>query len=128
MYEFDLDEFSLSTGRGVELYNVRLLKMNGGEDTPERRQAIIDIHIDRHKLLEEYRATDVTDKARFIELNERMVQIEYRLQDAWGFELNADYHSHWFQVPQCTCPSLDNMDRVGSPIRYISQSCPVHRA
>ncbi len=126
MYEFDLDEFSLSTGRGVELYNVRLLKMNGGEDTPERRQTIIDIHIDRHKLLEDYRATDVTDKSRFVELNERMVQIEYRLQDAWGFPRDPNYHSYWFQVHHCTCPKLDNMDFLGSEARYINFSCPVH--
>jgi hypothetical protein len=52
-------------------------------------------------------------------------QIEFKLQELWGFTQNRDFH-YWFDVPLCTCPKMDNRERYGTPYRIISGDCKLH--
>jgi len=54
-------------------------------------------------------------------------QIEFEMQDNWNYSRDAGMHE-WYNVPGCTCPKADNMDRryPGSLFRIISPACPVH--
>ena len=52
--------------------------------------------------------------------------IEFALQSNWNFEQNEDYHSYWFRLPGCQCPIIDNQERMGTPYKIITQSCPYH--
>ena len=51
---------------------------------------------------------------------------EYFLQQLWGFKLDRNFHTHWWRIKGCTCPSLDNLDRVGTGQRVINVTCPWH--
>lgn len=51
-------------------------------------------------------------------------QIEFKLQELWGFEANARYHRFW-EYPKCSCPEMDNRDSY--PHRsYITDACVLH--
>ena len=52
--------------------------------------------------------------------------IEFTLQELWKFGANANFHRFWEQ-PQCTCPRMDNEERLGHDYGFIISSiCPVH--
>ena len=53
-------------------------------------------------------------------------EIEYELQDSWGFPRDKSFH-RWFEVPRCTCPKMDNADNIGVPdYNIIMGDCPIH--
>lgn len=51
--------------------------------------------------------------------------IEFTLQMLWGFPSDANYHTHWREIKGCSCPTWDNMERIGYG-RVIDSSCPWH--
>lgn len=53
-------------------------------------------------------------------------RIEFVLQGLWGFPINDRFHSYWHQFKECTCPNLDNSERMGTGDRVIRTDCPVH--
>lgn len=59
--------------------------------------------------------------------NLHLAEIEYRLQEMWGFKQDSKYHTWWLKCTECTCPKQDNMDPLyyGSGHIYID-TCPVH--
>lgn len=52
-------------------------------------------------------------------------QIQFELQEAWGFELDESFHYFWIR-PHCTCPVLDNQDLMGIDRKIINSNCPLH--
>ena len=50
---------------------------------------------------------------------------EFALQRAWGFPQSAKYHRFW-EVPRCTCPTMDNEERYPSGMYVVNGNCPVH--
>ena len=52
--------------------------------------------------------------------------LETTLQLFWRFPLDKSYHSYWFELKGCTCPNMDNRERVGSGGRIITDNCPYH--
>ena len=58
----------------------------------------------------------------------KLSNIEFKLQELWGFDKNEDFHrlvgkGH---IPKCECPPLDNLDAIGSGSRVYSEDCPLH--
>jgi hypothetical protein len=52
---------------------------------------------------------------------------DYNLQDYWNFERDSNYHTYEWRLPGCTCPCMDNLERVGLRIGfYHNDSCPYH--
>lgn len=58
-------------------------------------------------------------------LMDEITEINFELQDLWGFQRNADFHKTHY-LPHCTCPKIDNDVMVGTPQRYIAEGCPLH--
>lgn len=52
--------------------------------------------------------------------------LDYRLQELWGFPLDKAYHTYWYQINGCTCPKMDNQETLGTGRKWINQSCPFH--
>lgn len=50
---------------------------------------------------------------------------EGKLQVAWGFDFDHTMQ-RWFNIPKCTCPKLDNEERLGTVHRIIVEGCPCH--
>ncbi len=56
-----------------------------------------------------------------------LTALEFEQQRLWKFTLDANYH-RFFDLPGCTCPKLDNAERVGSPHKIHNVDCPIHGA
>jgi len=74
-----------------------------------------------HKVL-----ADIKD---FPERYENPVQLiedlEFSLQGLWKFPRDANYHTHFLEIKDCTCGRLDNLDRLGYG-RVINGGCIWH--
>lgn len=89
---------------------------------------ILDLHVERLILLEDMASCDPTKSAEKLVLRrlaEEHREIQFKLQEAWGFEKNQLYHD-WFEVPYCTCPKEDNRERKGTAYQIINLDCPIH--
>ena len=54
-------------------------------------------------------------------------KIEFDLQRLWKFEQDPTFHRYQTAIRGCTCPKMDNDERVGRTIeRLMSISCPWH--
>ena len=51
--------------------------------------------------------------------------LENEQQKLWNFVPRANMH-RWFDFPGCTCPKMDNADRLGTDFKIISEDCPIH--
>lgn len=85
--------------------------------------AIKRAHIVKLKLFDQMEATTNQTKLKelafFVEIN------EFTLQELWGFNRDKNWHK-WFNVPKCTCPKMDNRERLGTDYTIINSNCPVH--
>lgn len=59
------------------------------------------------------------------EIVKNLEDVEYRLQGLWGFEKTLKYY-HFWDLPGCECPVLDNKDRLGTNTFVKNSSCPLH--
>lgn len=58
-------------------------------------------------------------------ISERVTELEFELQRLWGFPQDKEFHRYWLNIGSCSCPKMDNMDRLGYG-RIINLGCPVH--
>ena len=86
-------------------------------------KVLISLHQDINKVIEKMENTD--DPTELRKLNEEWVQLQFRLQEAWKFDRNSNFH-HWYTVPKCRCPKMDNEERYGTDWRIVNSECPVH--
>jgi len=100
--------------------NPKLLKIQG---VSKHKSGIDILHDTRTKLFELMQETDDVSSLRFY--NDQLDQLEYTLQELWGFPKDSSWHRFWDR-PKCTCPKLDNDDRYPSPVYIINPDCKVH--
>ena len=81
------------------------------------------LHCDMYAVHLAMEATN--DKSELHRLAKEVEQLEFALQKAWKFAPSSRMH-RWFEVPKCSCAKLDNMERLGTGYRIITESCPVH--
>lgn len=59
--------------------------------------------------------------------NQMLQEIEYELQELWGFKQDSKYHTWWLRPEKCLCPKLDNRDPAFYGAGAIHNSaCPLH--
>lgn len=51
--------------------------------------------------------------------------LESEQQKLWNFEVDVTQH-RFFDFPKCSCPQLDNRDRLGTPYKVHTFDCIVH--
>lgn len=89
---------------------------------------IIMLHNEKDMLFSEMELLD-SDDPSLRSYAKKIEDLEFRMQDAWKWDRDATKHTHWFQAPHCTCPSMDNWDEqvygVGGR-RWITGGCPLH--
>ena len=112
---------------GKEALNPAFIKKQNR--TEEDIEIILELHNELHKAFDHMEMIDpdnVDEKEQLKNLAIVVKEIEFRLQEAWGFKRSVDWHSWWFQVPHCRCPVLDNWDYVGTKLAVTTGGCPVH--
>jgi len=98
-----------------------LVKQGISEETLKQMKSVYDEMDELFKQIEKEE-----DASQLKVLANKIPDLEYRLQELWGFRKDSRYHRYWFKAPKCTCPVLDNLDNLGTDIREISPFCPLH--
>ena len=62
---------------------------------------------------------------KLLQLKHDWTEVQFKLQDLWGFAQNADFHRS-YTLPGCKCPVMDNDDRLGTPYHVYAQDCQLH--
>ena len=84
---------------------------------------IKSLHIDRLAIEDEMMDTD--DKELLKALAKDWTNVQFLMQDAWGFARDSNYH-RWWTLPKCKCASMDNDDAYPSGQYWYSSECPIH--
>lgn len=100
--------------------NRRLLD---SQDCWDNLETIKSLHRDRFRIEESLGVVNDIDQLNI--LTNKWTEVQYNLQTAWGFEMNSNFHRFW-EIPACTCPSMDNMDRYPTKDYLISDNCKLH--
>lgn len=91
--------------------------------TAEEIELLKDTHVMRRIIFNAMEATDnATHLQRFAKVFE---ELEYCQQELWKFGANKGFH-RWFEVPKCSCPTLDNLDCIGSEVDVVNLKCVIH--
>lgn len=101
--------------------NKKLAKKQGV--SKEQLEALKLSHQLRFLLFETAKTT--TEPLKLKMLANLLEILEFRQQELWNFPIDKNYH-HWFELPNCICPKLDNLDRLGTKFRIYDYKCPVH--
>lgn len=93
----------------------------------EEVQYICELHDRRERLFEEMKEMDPKKEQRKLHMCvDILTDIEYDLQDAWGFPRSRNHHTWWYVAPHCTCVKMLNHQQFGSPYKHIESTCPLH--
>lgn len=99
------------------------------EMSPEKKEKLKGLHQAAQIVCDEIDALIVENgsKGKIKYLLEYLENLEFLMQDVWGFERDANKHTWWLRPKSCTCPKIDNLD----PAYYgngkiIVSSCPLH--
>ena len=110
-----------------EILNNRLIEKQGLDEKTVR--LIEEKHSELNQIIEILNGLDWKEenKAQILQLTENIELMEFTLQKLWGFEQNANYHTHWLRNKFCSCPKLDNRDSIyfGGGKLYRSD-CKIH--
>lgn len=107
-------------GKPVFSINEQLLKVQGVE---ERLEDIKKLHVERLELFDIMKTT--VDPSELKTLNNTFMEIEGDLQALWNFPPNKNYIRFW-QVPQCSCPKMDNEEAYPTGYYIKHMDCLIH--
>lgn len=99
--------------------NARLVAQKGLSN--EDVEMIKGLHLVRLVIEESMETAEFTLK----ELYSDWLENQRQLQKAWKFTLDDNYIRFW-EVPQCSCPKMDNEDAYPTGYYTVNCSCPVH--
>jgi len=89
----------------------------------EEIELLKDTHVMRVLI---FTAMEKTDDPKILKGFAKIFEdLEYTQQELWGFGKDSKFH-RWFEVPKCSCPKLDNLDRIGHKDNVINLSCVIH--
>ena len=116
-----METFNVEYKNYKESYNLTLLKNNGKEYNLE---ALKEVYIKLFKTFEKMEQTD--NPITLFRLNKYITELEFEMQELWGFPINEDNHRYWFMCPKYTCPQMDNYVSIGTNYRYYGINCVIH--
>lgn len=103
------------------LVSRRMLDEQGAWSSLEK---IKELHLNRFDL-ERNIELAVDHKALLSELLRDWTELQFQLQDIWGFKRDATRHKWWY-LPNCSCSKIDNNWRYPSEEYVMSLECKIH--
>jgi hypothetical protein len=101
--------------------NKKLAKKQGV--TKEELSALVLSHQLKYCI---FTAASKTKEPKKLKMLSNMLEaLEFEQQKLWHFDIDRIYH-RWFDLPNCICPELDNLDRLGTKFRVYTENCPAH--
>ena len=67
----------------------------------------------------------IKNKKELIDLYNKWTNYQFTLQDLWKFPRDATFHRD-YELPHCTCPKIDNYERLGTIYRVRTEGCIYH--
>lgn len=70
----------------------------------------------------------INDKKSLKEMYLRWTELQFYLQDLWGFDRDSMHHRSWY-LPKCICAKMDNDDIYPHGMHggyWITENCPIH--
>lgn len=110
-------------GKDILKLNPRLIEKQNLSEV--QCQAIIELHRKKYGKIQQMKAMHPSDTEELRKIVGEITELEFKLQDAWGFDRNQLMHRFW-ELPHCTCPKLDNEDSYGTEYYIVVKSCPLH--
>lgn len=105
----------------------REIKLNkellDSQDCWDDLESIKDCHRQKLEIYNEIEKEE--DPEKLHDLSENIRNIEFELQELWGFEKNANFHKFW-DTEKCKCPSMDNDDAYPHGRYIVNHNCPLH--
>ena len=93
------------------------------QDCWDNVPAIIEEHVNKLHIYEAIKKEE--DPAALKCYSQNLTDLEFRLQELWGFPKDAKFHKFWW-TPKCLCPKADGEDSWGTGYTYINGECPLH--
>jgi hypothetical protein len=122
-YKKHLDEFTyMADGKEYAVNPYFAIQRKASYKTLEK---VKSIHVQLCDLVKKVDEED--DAVKLNKLVDEITELDYQLQDLWGFERDKNFHT-WLKKSKrfhCTCPILDNED-MPKDMRFISEDCPLH--
>jgi hypothetical protein len=119
------EDLIITDDRGVPVASLNRSLIQKQGLTDEEVKEIISLHRERLSLVRLMSQMEASQKEYLKALAERVTEVDYKLQDVWGFPRNVNYHK-FFTLPHCLCPKMDNMERLGTPYMIRTKDCPLH--
>lgn len=107
-----------SDGKPKSLINKHLIVQRNIQD--EQLKRIVELH---ELKLEIYDSIS-SEEQKLNLYADKLTDVEYQLQDAWGFPRDRNYHRFWESCK--SCPVMDNEDRHPHGPYIVNVSCPLH--
>ena len=104
--------------------NARLLLSQNVDATNEAR--IKYLHKIRHYIINEMYINGA-DRNTLRAFAKMITEIDFELQRSWNFPMDKRFH-RFFDLPHCTCPTIDNLERLGTDYQIINMECIIHGA
>ena len=92
--------------------------------SPEAQTQLCELYDKLEALLLSSKGELLT-RADYDIISDKVTELEFELQRLWGFPQDEEFHKYWLSVGSCSCPNMDNMDRLGYG-RIINLGCPLH--
>lgn len=102
------------------MINEKLLNKMGAVSKLDQ---IKKIHYEILVVEDEMKNTD--DELLLMMFDALYTQLEFELQEAWGFPQDINCHRFWWR-PKCTCPKTDNDDNYPHGRYVINRGCVLH--
>lgn len=98
--------------------------------TDEQMRDIVFLHTTRTVMFLTIEASQKTSAPLDVmEANHILQDLEFQLQQAWDWPLDAAKHSWWYEIPGCICPKDVNdphMKQEGVATRTLAIDCRFH--
>lgn len=106
--------------RGIKLNEGLIRKQGLNEESIDKLLVLHKRKLEIYQFIE-----TIEDEEALRVFAKHITDLEFNLQETWGFPKNAKFHRFW-ETPKCTCPKMDNEDAYPTGYYVISGDCPLH--
>ena len=116
--------YAVYTDSGEYLYRLNENLARKQNITESELDALIVSHKLRHYIfqLSERHVSNASTQRMLAKVFE---ELEYEQQALWGFAKDNKYHC-FYDFPGCSCPKMDNSERLGHSSKVHNALCPIH--
>ncbi len=118
-----LKELSVSYKGNISILNLFMLVQQGIAGDDDKIDRLLCFHFERLVVIDLMGRCESNDYDSLDKLKEKIIEIDFKLQEIWGFGRDTNWHRFW-ELPHCTC--RDGECNLGTNMRLINVDCPLH--